>query len=188
MSRLLTCIIAIAMLVPLSAHSAAVVVRDIAGRALTLLAPAPGRWDLLFFINRECPISNRYAPEITRICTDYQSQGIRCVLVYPDATVTPAEISQHRREFGYGATTAAVIDRDFALTKAVDATVTPEAFIYSSAGKMYHGRIDDLYVDVGKARRAATTHDLRSALDAVIGGRPVRVQATEPVGCSIERR
>lgn len=188
MSRLFACIIAIAMLAPLSATSSAIVVRDVAGRTLTLLAPASGRWDLLFFINRECPISNRYAPEISRICTEYQSRGVRCVMVYPDATVTPAEIAQHRREFGYGATTSAVIDRDFALTKAVDATVTPEAFIYSPIGKMYHGRIDDLYVDVGQARRAATTHDLRSALDAVIGGRPVRVPATEPVGCSIERR
>ena len=197
MRRLLPCIIALAALaslarpelvVSLSAHATAVVVRDVVGRSLTLLTPPKGHVDLLFFINRECPISNRYAPEINRICGDYRAKSVGCVLVYPDTSVTPEQVAQHGRDYAYGGGISAVIDRDFALTKAVDATVTPQAFVYTASGAAYHGRIDDLYVDVGRARRAASTHDLRSALDAVLTGRSVRVPVTEPVGCSIERR
>ena len=81
----------------------------------------------------------------------------------------------------------AVID-DGTLANAVDATVTPEAAIYTSAGRAYRGRIDNLYLDVGRARRAATVHDVREALDALSRGLPVKVTQTEPIGCSIERR
>ena len=81
-----------------------------------------------------------------------------------------------------------MIDANFALTAAVNATVTPEAAIYTASGLVYRGRIDDLYADVGQSRRAATTHDVRAALDAVIAGKRVPIRETEPVGCSIERR
>ncbi len=168
--------------------SGPVVVSDIDGRPLSLLAPAPGKIDLLFFVNTECPISNRYAPEITRLCNDYRSRGVHCVLVYPDASLTPAAVRAHQQDYSLGATGPAVIDRTFALTSAVDATVTPEAAIYTTAGRVYRGRIDNLYVDVSRPRQSATTHDVRSALDAVLAGRPVPMPTTEPIGCSIERR
>lgn len=168
--------------------SGPVVVRDVDGRSMTLLAPVRGRTELLFFVNTECPISNRYAPEITRICSDYRARGVSCVLVYPDTTVTPAAVNKHRQEFSMAPGAAAVIDRSFALTAAVDATVTPTAAIYTSSGLAYRGRIDDLYAGIGQPRRAATTHDVRAALDAISAGKRVAVTETEPIGCSIERR
>jgi hypothetical protein len=65
--------------------------------------------------------------------------------------------------------------------------VTPEVAVYSSAGRIYRGRIDDLYVDAGRTRRAATRHDLRLAVDAALGGRPIAPSETEAVGCYIQR-
>lgn len=165
-----------------------VVVRDVDGRSLTLLASAAGKTELLIFVNTECPISNRYAPEISRICGDYRARGVGCVLVYPDKTTTATAVTKHRQDFSLAPGAPAVIDRDLALTTAVDATVTPEAAIYTSSGLAYRGRIDDLYADVGQARRAATVHDVRAALDAIIAGKHVPMARTEPVGCTIERR
>ena len=165
-----------------------VVVHDVDGRSLSLLTPARGKAELLFFINSECPISNRYAPEITRICNDYRAKGVGCVLVYPDPTITSAAVNKHRQEFSVAPGAPAVIDHNFALTAAVNATVTPEAAIYTASGLAYRGRIDNLYADVARSRRAATTHDVRAALDAVIAGKRGPIPETEPVGCSIERR
>ena len=162
-----------------------VAVRDIDGKPWTLLSPARGQLDLLFFLSSDCPISNRYAPEIQRVCNDYQSRGVRCFAVYPDAPDVKTVIG-HREEYGFGALVPAVIDRARALVRAVGPHVTPEAALYSPAGRVYKGRIDDLYTDVGRSRRTPTRHDLRLALDAALAGRPVTPPETEAVGCFIQ--
>jgi hypothetical protein len=140
---------------------------------------------VLIFIATECPISNRYAPEIERICTDYRGRGVRCWAVYPDAPDVKTVV-QHRQDFGFDDAVPAIIDRDRALVRAVGPKVTPEAAIYSSAGRVYRGRIDDLYVDVGRSRRSATRHDLRVALDATLAGQAVAAAQTDAVGCFIQ--
>jgi hypothetical protein len=160
-----------------------VTARDTDGSAWTLLAPGASELQLLFFISSECPISNHYVPEIMRICKDYRARGLRCFAVYPDDDVTT--VANHRREFGYGASIPAFTDRNYALVKATGARVTPQAVLYSQAGRVYSGRIDDLYIDAGRARRQATRHDLRLALDAAVAGKPLAQPETEAVGCFI---
>ena len=160
-------------------------VRDVDGRSWSLFAPSAGRFDLLFFISADCPISNRYAPEIQRVCSDYQSRGVRCFAVYPDATDVAA-VKRHRNEYGFGTSIPAILDRDRTIVRLARPHVTPEAALVSSAGPLYRGRIDDLYVDVGRSRRAPTRRDLRLALDAAIAGRPIPRAETDAVGCAIQ--
>ena len=50
---------------------------------------------------------------------------------------------------------------------------------------LYRGRIDDLYIALGKRRDHVTAHDLRDALDEIVGGRPVGNPRTQAVGCSL---
>ncbi len=121
------------------------------------------------------------------MCTDYRSRGVRCFTVYPDAGADVAAISKHRHEFGFGAESAAIIDRDHALVDAIGPRVTPEAAVYSSAGRVYRGRINNLYVDVGRARQQASRHDVRLAIDAALAGRPVAQPETEAIGCFITK-
>ena len=60
------------------------------------------------------------------------------------------------------------------------------AVVLDKSGSVrYRGRIDNFYADLGKPRRAATTHDLRDALDAVVAGRAVAHPETTPIGCFI---
>jgi hypothetical protein len=68
------------------------------------------------------------------------------------------------------------------------ATRTPEVFVLDAQRVVrYHGRIDDQY-GVGSARNKPTHSELVDALEAVLGGQPVKVAATTPVGCIIGRR
>jgi hypothetical protein len=76
-----------------------------------------------------------------------------------------------------------VIDEGLQLAAAVKATVTPETAIYTVNGRMYRGRIDDLYLNAGQSRRSASHHDLRDALDAVLSSWPVAQPETRAVGC-----
>ena len=171
----------------LAAGPASAVIRatDTDGKSWSLLSPAAHEFDLLFFVATDCPISNRYAPEIARICTDYRARGVRCFLVYPDTGTDAGAVSAHRRDYGLSAAAAAIIDRDHALVRAVGPRVTPEAALYSSTGRVYRGRIDDWYVDVGRSRRQATQHDLRLRVEAALVGRSIAPAETEAVGCFI---
>ena len=176
-----------ALLILAALAAATLSVRVVDGKPWSLLAPAAGQYDLLFFIFADCPISNRYAPEIRRVCSDYQSRGVRCFAVYPDAA-DAAAVTRHRHEYGFTASIPAILDRDRAIVRAVKPQVTPEAALVSSSGPLYRGRIDDLYVDVGRSRRAPTRRDLRLALDAAVAGRPIPQAATDAVGCAIQGR
>jgi thiol-disulfide isomerase/thioredoxin len=159
-------------------------VTDIDGKPLSPLRPS-GPAEALFFITHDCPISNFYAPEIQRICSEYGSKGISCALVYVDAQMDTAAVRKHMGEYGYKAIPA-VLDKNHKVVDAAGAKVTPEAILVSHDGKiLYSGRIDNFYAGLGKPRRQATVHDLRTALDETLAGKPVTTPKTDPVGCYI---
>lgn len=136
---------------------------------------------VLIFVRSDCPISNRYAPELQRLYREYSPRAA-FYLVYPDRAETAEGIQKHMAEYGY--TFGALRDPDFSLVKLAKAHVTPEAAVISASGELlYHGRIDDRYVDFGKFRTEPTTHDLEDALQAVLAGKPVKVASTHAIGC-----
>jgi hypothetical protein len=75
-------------------------------------------------------------------------------------------------------------DPHHALVKLSKAAVTPEAALFSARGELlYHGRIDDRYVDFGKYKPAADKHDLQDAIDEMLAGKPISEPATRAIGC-----
>lgn len=160
-------------------------VRDIDGVKRTPLKAGPGRAAALFFVTNDCPVSNYYSPEIRRICDEYGTKGVACTLVYVDPTLTNEQVRKHAGEYKHG-DYPKIVDRDHALVKATGAEVTPTVVVVRpDASIAYRGRIDNFYADFGKSRRMATEHDLRDALDAVLGGKPVEKPENHPVGCYI---
>lgn len=159
---------------------------DVDGTSLgTLAYPARGRWSTLIFVATECPVSNHYAPEIMRICNEYQPAGAQCALVYSGSHVGADAVRRHRAEFGLEL--PAMLDADRSLAARAGATVTPQAVVFNSDGKpAYSGRIDNLYVELGRRRHSATEHDLRDSLQDLTAGRPVRSPRTQAIGCYIE--
>jgi hypothetical protein len=157
---------------------------NVDGVTQDLFAPS-GPANVLLFVTSDCPISNGYAPEIQRLCTEYRKKGVSCTLVYEDATIDPAAVRTHREAFGYR-DIAAVIDTGHAIAAMTKTTVTPQAVIVATGGAVkYCGRIDNRYEELGKRRRVVTVHDLRDALDDVLAGRAVARPATAAVGCFI---
>jgi hypothetical protein len=140
---------------------------------------------VFFFLRTDCPISNRYAPEIERLAGRYTSKGIRFWVVYPEAATSAEEIERHQKD--YHLSLEPLRDPQHALVKIVNVTVTPEAAVFSPEGwELYHGRIDDRYVDFGKERPEAMTHDLDDALRSVADGKAIASPVTRAVGCYIE--
>lgn len=152
---------------------------------LLALAAQPVKETVLFFITNDCPISNAFAPEIARICAEYQPKGAECKLVYIDPTMTDAAARAHAAAYGHGAYPR-IVDRHHDLVKAAGVTITPEAAVMSSAGKvLYRGRIDNSFVTLGQSRRQASQRDLRDALDATLAGKPAPHPETKALGCYI---
>jgi hypothetical protein len=160
-------------------------VTDLDGRAVDPLAVVKNRrGTVLLFITNDCPISNGYAPEIHRLCEAYMKKGIAFYLVYSDPSVGAAEAKKHYAEYGYNC--MALLDPKHELAHRAGATITPEAAVFVDGGdRVYLGRIDDLYVDFGKARFKATTNDLRDVLERLALGLPVTPRTTTAIGCNI---
>lgn len=136
----------------------------------------------LIFTAVDCPIANRMAPEIARIQSAYKAKNVQVVLVYPEKTLTPKQVSKHLKE--YGLSGPAVIDKTQEIRHMVGVTVTPQVAVVGKDHKIkYLGRINDLFEAHGNAKAKVTKNDLRNALDEIVAGKPISVPYTQPVGC-----
>jgi hypothetical protein len=147
-------------------------------------APAGTKAIVFLYVSVECPISNRYAPEIRRLYDAFTARGLVFRIVYPNPAESPTTIRAHLKD--YGLPPVALRDPKQELAKFTGATITPEAAVYDPQGKrLYLGRIDDRYVSLGLQRPAATEHDLEDALIDTLAGRRVRHATAPAVGCYI---
>ena len=164
----------------------AILVQSLTGATVDALQAPDGTRAIVFlFTSTDCPISNRYAPEVRRIAQAFTSKGVVFRLVYPNSAEDAATIREHMAAFSYAGDAQALRDPTHALVKFVGATVTPEAVVWAGGRVVYRGRIDDRYVDLGVERPAPTRHDLADALTASLGGKPVPHPTTQAVGCFI---
>jgi hypothetical protein len=154
---------------------------DLAGKPRDPFA-SPAAVRVFLFVRTDCPLTNRYAPELQRIAAKFQPQGAGIWLVYPDPAETAAGIEKHIAEYRFPGTP--LRDPHHELVKRAQASIAPEAAVFDKAGRLvYIGRIDDRFVDFGKARQAPQTHDLEDAIAAVLAGQPVPSPRTRAIGC-----
>lgn len=145
---------------------------------------SPARARVFVFVRTDCPISNRYAPELRRLFSEFEDQSVEFWVVYADPDETARDISKHIADYGFPG--KPLRDPHHELVKRAHVVAAPEAAVFDSDGKLvYHGRIDDLWVDAGTARPIARTHDLDDAISAVLEGRPIQHPETRAIGCAL---
>ncbi len=160
---------------------------DTAGHAHTPAEWASKRAVVLFFSSTDCPLANAYVPEMNRIEHTYSSRAVAFFAVQGDATIPPAEVIKHAKEFSFEF--PYLFDPRESLAAYTGATTVPEVAVLSPRGEvLYLGRIDNRQEDFGKQRPQATEFDLRNALDAILAGKPVPHSRTKALGCSIVRK
>ena len=168
---------------PSFSRTSPVSVFDLGGRPADPFRLAGSKIVVLLFIRTDCPVSNRYAPIIRDLSAHYANSAA-FFLIYPIKSESPDQIRHHLSEYGYHL--PAFRDPYLALARFSRVTITPEVAVFSPAKKLlYHGRIDDWYVEFTRARRAPTTHELSDALEAAISGRPPVTASAPAVGCFI---
>ncbi len=163
---------------------------DLNGQPITRLSTPGTEAIVLFFIASDCPISNRYLPEMQRIESKFAAQHVVFWFVYPNVGETSEAIRRH--EAAYGAEGHILLDPHHKLVAITHAKVTPESAVLvpehggtETLRTVYHGRIDDRYLEIGRERPAATQHDLERAIVDVLQHRFVQPPDGSAVGCGI---
>ncbi len=145
--------------------------------------PVSKRGTVLIFVGTECPIANRYAPEIKRISGEYEKKGFAFFRVYIEPIENAKLVADHTKAYSY--LMPALLDPDKRLVRATGVRVTPEAIVLDLSGKLlYRGRIDDQNIEHGKIR-PNYRRDLRIALNEILAGKAVSIRSAAAVGCFI---
>ena len=153
---------------------------DLEGRLHVPLRNTNRPATVLLFVMHDCPAANGYWPEFNRIAARFTNAAF--FVVHADPDLTPAGARAHAKDYSIGV--PVLLDPKQKLSKAVGATVSPEAVVVSPKGKrLYRGRIDDRVAALGRKRPQPTTRELRDALEAIEQTKPVRVKETKAIGC-----
>jgi peroxiredoxin len=154
---------------------------DVDGTERSLKSLAGEKGTVLLFIAVQCPVSNAYNERMEKLAQDYKAQGIAVIginsNVAEDADAVRGHAAEHKLSFPI------LKDSSNKIADKLGASVTPEAYFLDGKNKLvYHGRIDN-------SRNAAQveSNDLRNALDAALGGKPIEKTEAKAFGCSIKR-
>lgn len=132
---------------------------------------------VILFLSTICPYSNYYNDLIRDLAAEYAKRNVLFVGVNSGGLETAEEMRTHAREHGHAFDI--IRDPDSKIAELLDARRTPEAFLLDSRGTLrYHGRIAS----------KISSPDLKSAIDAFLGGRPIHPAETKAFGCAISRR
>jgi peroxiredoxin len=144
---------------------------------------------VIVFGSVDCPVANAEVPEIRRIHERAKAGGASMFFVHPAVEQPIEKMAKHAQDRKLNM--PVLHDKDRELVRLLGATTTPEAFVLRRDGDrwvvVYRGLIDNLYADVGRRRRNASTFYVRDAIDAAIARSPVQTPVRKPIGCLIER-
>jgi hypothetical protein len=169
--------------------------QDETGHPVTSLGTQKTRAIVLVFLASDCPISNRYLPELKRLKGEFTQKDVAFWLVYPNFSETAGGVRKHLA--GFSVSMRILLQPSPELMALTPATMTPESAVLTPTsgadGKQtltskYLGRIDNRYAEIGRERPAATEHDLEQAIRAVLLQQTVKKADGPPVGCGIVSR
>lgn len=137
---------------------------------------------VLVFAFADCPIANRYVPELNRLAQSFAGRQVRFFHVYAETQERIPEARRHFREFKIGY--PALADAKCYAQKALGMTVSPECAVLDAKGVLrYRGRIDDVNTGHGTRKPKVERHDLKIALDELLAGKPITEEETTAIGC-----
>jgi peroxiredoxin len=142
---------------------------------------------LVAFICNHCPYVKHVREAFAKLAREYHAKGVAVVAInsndianYPDDS--PEKMAEEARTHGYAF--PYLLDESQAVAQEYRAACTPDFFVFDRHRKLvYRGQMDDSRPG---NNRPVTGKDLRSALDAVLAGRPVLEEQVPSIGCNIK--
>ena len=160
----------------------------VSGTMVSLESFPPGSALLVMFIGPHCPFVQHVQEELARVGRDYQDQSIGIVAICAnDAETFPGDGPAGLRTMAatLGFTFPVCFDATQETARAYAAACTPDFFLFDRERKLvYRGQLDG----TRPGGAPPTGADLRTAVDAVLAGRPVSQEQLPSLGCNIKWR
>jgi peroxiredoxin len=150
---------------------------------------------VIIFTAVHCPTAEIYEGRIKKLVADYRDKGVAFAVIQPNSpkalrldemgytdlgdSLDEMKMRAAYRNFNF----PFLYDGETQATSREYGPVsTPHVFVFDAQRKLrYEGRIDS-----NPREQYAKTADARNAIDAVLAGRPVPVEKTPTVGCSVK--
>jgi len=141
---------------------------------------------IVMFSCNHCPTVKACENRFIELQDDYEGKGVTLIAInanddkkYSEDSFENMKIRAKEKGFNF----PYLRDESQKVAKAYGAERTPEVFVFDRKRILrYHGRIDD---NVHAPDQVRETY-LRDAIDAILEGRAVPLEETEPVGCTIK--
>jgi peroxiredoxin len=140
---------------------------------------------LVMFVCKHCPYVNHVKQALIDLAKDYADRSVGIVSISSnDARAYPEDAPERLATMAAELTFPLLYDETQAVAKAYQAACTPDFFLFD-AGRLlvYRGQFDDSRPG---NNRPVTGRDLRSAIEAVLGGTPVNPNQRASIGCNIK--
>lgn len=159
----------------------------VSGQPRSLLALKSKIATVIMFICNHCPYVKHIQAELVAVAKDYQPKGVSVIAIssndvenYPDDS--PAKMRELALQMGFNF--PYLYDETQEVAKSYQAACTPDFYIFDGdLHCVYRGQFDDARP---KNDIPVTGKDLRTALDAILAGRPVDPEQKPSIGCNIK--
>jgi hypothetical protein len=139
--------------------------------------------DTLFvFLSIDCPISIAMLPHLVELQQGFPN--VHFMAISSNNMHTQNELAdfvkRYRIPFPLHNDTAGMYAQRFGIS------ITPECAIVHDATFVYRGRLNNLYVALGKRRRVVTEFDAKRVLEQLQQGIVPPIRYTQAIGCVLE--
>jgi peroxiredoxin len=159
----------------------------VTGRTISLETFGGKKALVVMFICRHCPYVVHVKEELARLGRDYAGKSVGIVAISAnDAEAYPADAPESLKEMALelGFNFPFCYDESQETAKAYAAACTPDFYVFDENRRLvYRGQLDDSRPGNGIP---VTGRDLRTAIDAVLEGRPVPSRQKPSLGCNIK--
>ena len=161
----------------------------VSGKTMSLATFAGKKALLVMFICNHCPYVKHLKSALAQLGKDYAGKDLAIVGISANDPVShpddaPAQLAADAKASGYSF--PVLFDETQKVAQAYQAACTPDFYVFDAGRKLaYRGQFDDSRPGSGKP---VTGSDLRSALDAVLGGKAAASKQTASLGCNIKWR
>lgn len=136
---------------------------------------------VLIFVATKCPVSNAYNERMEKLAQDYKARGINVIGINSNVAESAEAVKAHA--VANKLTFPILKDPGNKIADRLGASVTPEVYFLDAGNKLiYRGRIDN-----AKDAAQVNSSELKDAIEATLGGKPVAKSTATAFGCTIKR-
>lgn len=142
---------------------------------------------VIMFICNHCPFVKHVNKEISHIAKQYTPAGINFIAIssndvknYPDDAPDKMKVNAQEQDFIF----PYLYDETQKVAKAYDAACTPDFYVFNNDMELiYRGQLDDSRPE---NEVPITGKDLRTAINSLLTGVPLRIEQKPSIGCNIK--